>query len=450
MRLRSGIRCDAVWVVLLAAIALFAGVPAAVAAPPTETPTGLRVVPAGVRQIELQWDQPVDETLHSRITVQRDGSPHSADLADGLNYWDVHATCGEHFVFTVVFRNEGGESGPPATLPWDVDPCEPGPPAGTSLDVSDVFGGSVNLTWDVSPSNDIASMEIGALGPDGFASVKQVPWPLRYATVDGLTCGTWFTFALTFIDFDGLRSTTANWSAETQACETLGPVPDAPANLHLVGPAAKTATLAWDSAGAGVAGAIVDIGAQSGRHEVFHLTASAGEPTQITVPLAVCGPHLATVKVFYVNGRVTKAATLPVEPPCPAPRPRPQSGPIPFHRAGITLRRQARVAVRRNGSFVLPHDTVQCPPIGGNCRVTVRVQARIPGKRGLGPVLFLGQTETTLTPSQVGTVTGRLSARGRALLRRRGRLPVSIEIETWHFVGPYAVTKHTTFVPARR
>jgi hypothetical protein len=454
MRLRSGIRCDVLVATALAFAALLAFVPAALAAPPTETPAALHVVPAGVRLIQLQWDPPVDATLRSRVSIEIDGSgepPYSAQVADGQTYWDEEVLCGETVVFTVVFENALGERGPAATRTEEVEPCEPGPPQGSYLGVSGASGGSVTLRWGDSPSNDVASMEVAAFAPDGFVTLKRVPWPLLGTTLTGLTCGTYYTFALTFIDFDGLRSSTGNWVAETQACATLGPVPDAPANLHLVGAAGKTATLAWDPAGAfGVAGAIVDVEAQSGLHETFHLTASPTEPTQITVPLAVCGFHRATVKVFYEDGRVSKAATLPVEPPCPAPRPRPQSGPIPYHRAGITLRRQARVTVARNGAFVLPRDTVQCPEVGGNCRVVVRVETRIPGRRGLGPRLYLGEAETTMTPGLVQTVTGRLSRSGRALLRRRGRLPVTITIEAWHVAGLYSVKKHTTFVPARR
>ena len=449
MRLRSGIRCDVVCVVVAALLTVLAFAQTAAAAPPTETPADLHVTQVDARVIAVAWSPSADASLVPELTVATAGHPETAHvrvLAENSTAWAEGVRCGESVTFTVVLRNADGEAGPPATVTQAADPCDPGPPPPpSSVAPSSIAGGAVGIGWDPPIANDVSVAELTVNGPDGFTTTQQISFFDPGGLVSGLTCGTAYSFAVTFLDSDGLRSEPATTSAETKACDSLGPAPDALTGLRTVWITPAAVLLAWDTLPTGVVDVVVAMGEQSGSRKT-----RLGQRNEAGVLLAACGQHLATVTALYSDGRVSKPATVSFKSPCPPPAITVTHGPVPWRRATITVRRQGTVKVTRDGRFVLPGDTVRCPAVGGSCRVTVRVEARIPGKRGPGPLLTLGAVETTLTPRFLRTVTGRLSPGGRAALRRLGRLRVSVEIEVWHVAGLNAVTTHPTFVPARR
>jgi hypothetical protein len=443
MRLRSGIRCDAFAAVLLALAALLAFVPASRAAPPTEAPADLHVIYSDAWVIGVAWTPAADPLVGTQVTWGRAGSsdPPTVITTGPAHEWWLDVRCGQELSISVALQNADG-AGPPATVTAASDPCDPGPPDQPAVEVSAVHGGSVELAWPDPVANDVAFADVTVTEPGtGFTHTSQVSG--LGAVMAGLRCGTAYDLAVTFVDYDDHRSAAATTHVTTVACDKLGPAPDAPGNLRIVETVGLLVTLAWDPSPrpGGVVNTYVTLAAGS---------SSTGIGTQATMLMPGCGDQLATVTMLYTDGRVSKPATLTVPGRRCQPLPPRTLGPIPYHRAGITLHRQAKVTVARNGAFAFAGDTVQCPAVGGLCRVTVRVEARIPGKRGLGPVVVLGQADTTLTPQFVWTVAGRLSARGRALMRRDGRLRVAVTIEAWHVAGLYAVTKHTTFVPARR
>lgn len=454
MRLRSGIRCDVVVAAALAFAALLTFVPASWAAPPTETPADLHVAHSDADLIAIAWspgEEPQVGATISWVRAGTSGPPNQSTVGQALEWW-LEVRCGQTWTISVALQNADGV-GPAATLTASSDPCDPGPPEPPGVTVSAVQGGSVELAWPDPVANDVAYAELRISRPGAdFGSTKQEdPWS-GGTVLTGLRCGTVYDVAATFVDDDDQRSEAAITHATTVPCDTLGPPPEALKNFRVIATTGSAVTLAWDrSARPGVVTTYVTL---AGGSMTSGGASDADQPTQATMQVPPgCGDHVATVAVLYTDGRTSTPATLTLPgrrcPPTP-PASTITRGPIPYHRAGITLRRQARVAVGRDGRFLFPADTVQCPPVGGSCRVTVRVDARIPGKRGLGPLVTVGIVDTTLTPGTVATVRGRLSPRGRAVLRRRGRLPVAVAIEAWHVAGLYAVTKHTTFVTARR
>ncbi len=445
---------------LLCACALVAAVaPVAHAEAPTETPSGFDVVYADARFIDVAWDAPSDTTLKAQVSgrPEAEAEPWVQQLEAGQNDWEYPVTCGKTYVFTVVFRNAAGEAGPPSTLTQASDPCTPGPPpAPTGLHVTGITGGALGVAWDEPTANDIDVILLSVhTGLDVLANTDRLAYDEIDAVRDALSCGTTYWIALSFQDSSGQTSPVITTSATTTDCALIGPAPDGPANLHVAGKVGATSTVAWDlPAVEGVVRTEVLLQRPLGSETAGGL----GDVTSATFgSIGTCGTYTVTVTWLFDDGRHSKPTSLALPlPACPAPKrtaPPPQGAPDPhpYQRPILVVTRQRRgINVDRNGRFLVPGTTVECPASKGACTVVVRILARIPGKHGRGSERALGEVQVALGLGQKIGVTGKLSPLGRKTLKRIRRMPVTILVEATNRNGVAGWPVHATLVASRR
>jgi chitodextrinase len=200
----------------------------------------------------LNWQPGTDDVGIDHYNVWLDSARVAETTALSHRYTELR--CGTDYVLGLEAVDAAGNKSVLAQAQWpirtrDCTSSSSSPPADVSppstppnLRLSDATSTSVGLTWSASTDNvGVAGYRVERNGASDAAVTE------RAATVDGLTCGTAYTFGVKAFDAAGNQSPPASVIGSTSACADTQP-PTAPTNPIATSRTATSIALSWTAA----------------------------------------------------------------------------------------------------------------------------------------------------------------------------------------------------------
>ncbi|WP_328914210.1 MULTISPECIES: fibronectin type III domain-containing protein [unclassified Streptomyces] len=178
---------------------------------PPAAPTGLTVTP-DTSGVALHWSGNTESDLKAYHVLRRDapdaGYAEIASVPAGTTAWldslpPLHTELG----YEVVAEDKGGHRGPPSQ-PVFTTALDTRPPAAPSVARTAVQGQAIVVTWDASPTPDVAGYRVyqSVDSTDGYALVAELVKEQRSWTDNDAAPGLSALYVVTAVDYSGNES----------------------------------------------------------------------------------------------------------------------------------------------------------------------------------------------------------------------------------------------------